>query len=65
MFSVKGHLLLVSLVICFVNLLFTLVIAFLKHLSGTSESLANVPKKRYGHTCSKNEFYLFICIYTF
>jgi len=29
--------------------LFTLVIAFLKTLSGSSKSLANAPEKMYGH----------------
>jgi len=48
-FSVKGQLLLLSLILCYVNLLFTLVIAFLKLLSGSSESLANAPDKNYSH----------------
>jgi len=48
-FFVKGQLLLVSLPLCFVNLLFTLVIAFLKHLSGASESLANAPDKFWAY----------------
>jgi len=55
MFSVKGQLLLVRLVLCYVNLLFTLVIAFLKPLSGSSESLANSPEKCMG-ICLKNAF---------
>jgi len=63
MFSVKGQLLLVSLVLCYVNLLLTLVIAFLKPLSGSSESLANAPEKIHGHML-KNPFYLFICLFT-
>jgi len=63
-FSVEGQLLLVSLVLCFVYLFLALVIAFFKHLSGSSESLANAPKKSIGIGL-KNASYLFICIFTF
>jgi len=62
-FSVKGQLLLVSLVLCYVNLLFTLVIAFLKPLSGSCESLANAPEKMYGHMFKKFDFLAYLHIY--
>jgi len=62
-FSVKGQLLLVSLVLCYVNLLFTLVIAFLKPLSGSSESLANAPEKMYGHMFLKCVLFDYLHIY--
>jgi len=62
-FSVKRQLLLVSLVLCYVNLLFTLVIAFLKPLSGSSKSLANAPGKIYGHMFKKCILFVYLHIY--
>jgi len=63
MFSVKGQLLLVSLVLCYVNLLFTLVIAFLKPSSASTESLANAPEKMYGHMFNKCVLFVYLHIY--
>jgi len=63
MFSLKGQLLLVSLVLCYVNLLFTLVIAFLKPLSGSSKSLTNAPEKMYGHMLKKFVLFDYLHIY--
>jgi len=62
-FSVKGQLLLVSLILCYFNLLFTLVIAYLKPLSGSSESLANAPDKIYGHMFKKCVLFVYLHIY--
>jgi len=62
-FFVTRQLLLVSLVLCFVNLFFTLVIAFLKHLFGSSESLAYAPEKMYGHMLKKCDVLFYLCIY--
>jgi len=55
--------LLVSLILCYVNLLFTLVIAFLKPLSGSSESLANAPDKIYDHMFKKYVLFVYLHIY--
>jgi len=55
-FSVKEQLLLVSLFSCFVNFFLTLVIAFLKLLSGSSESLAHDSENIYGHILKKMGF---------
>jgi len=63
MFSVQGQLLLVSLVLCFVNLFYTLVIAFLNHLSGSFKSLANALEKMYRHMFTKCVLLVYLYIY--
>jgi len=61
MFSVEGQLLLVSLILCYVNLLFNF--AFHKPLSGSSKSLANAPEKIYGHMFKKCVVLVYLHIY--
>jgi len=40
-----------------------LVIAFLRPLSGSSESLANAPEKMYGHILKKCVLFVYLHIY--
>jgi len=56
-FSVKGQLLLISIILCYVKSLFTMVIA------GSSESLANDPDKMYGHMFKKCVLFVYLHIY--